>query len=294
MGCQTSLLGRSAACIGAKLMCLVSKHYAKSMPLRDSNAYPAKQTRLQELPVTRNSATATCLCTCLPVKVWTEVSSLDDSSVAATSLADPSFNADECCGDPAAFLAGDASWDVVPCIGDASSLLLGLMLKHLHLLAGHCHHRQSPDSSACQQLPARHHMCQTQRGQSAPPSDLQNSHNRLARQPAEETVQHSVPHAVYDCSTPHLWFLSSAAVATGLTSIPNIMQKQAESAAALAPVLCLIRWLSRLSSKYVESSKGATANEWSYHACCLKRVAIDATADGGKSNGGSTNAICHC
>ncbi len=126
MGCQTSLLGRSAACIGAKLMCLVSKHYAKSMPLRDSNAYPAKQTRLQELPVTRNSATATCLCTCLPVKVWTEVSSLDDSSVAATSLADPSFNADECCGDPAAFLAGDASWDVVPCIGDASSLFAGL------------------------------------------------------------------------------------------------------------------------------------------------------------------------
>ncbi len=131
-------------------------------------------------------------------------------------------------------------------LGMPRHYLLGLMLKHLHLLAGHCHHRQSPDSSACQQLPARHHMCQTQRGQSAPPSDLQNSHNRLARQPAEETVQHSVPHAVYDCSTPHLWFLSSAAVATGLTSIPNIMQNQAESAAALAPVLCLIRWLSRL------------------------------------------------
>ncbi len=117
-------------------------------------------------------------------------------------------------------------------LGMPRHYLLGLMLKHLHLLAGHCHHRHSPDSSACQQLPA--------------PSDLQNSHNRLARQPAEETVQHSVPHAVYDCSTPHLWFLSSAAVATGLTSIPNIMQKQAESAAALAPVLCLIRWLSRL------------------------------------------------
>jgi len=90
------------------------------------NAYPAKQTLLQKLPETPSSATATCVCNCLPVKVWTEVSSLDDSSVAATSLADPSFDADECCGDPAAFIAGDASWDVVPCIGDASSLLAGL------------------------------------------------------------------------------------------------------------------------------------------------------------------------
>ncbi len=43
-----------------------------------------------------------------------------------------------------------------------------------------------------------------------------------------------------------------------------------------------------------QSSEEATADEWPYCACCLQRVAIDATADGRKSNGGSANTICHC
>ncbi len=188
-------------------------------------------------------------------------------------------------------------------------------------------------------------MCQTQRGQSAPPSDLQNSQCRLARQPAEKTVTHRVCFAVYDCSR-RLWSLQSAAVAAGSTCISKIMQKQAEAAssacssvlavtlavkaeasscqqACLAPqapatcicicasvraflaVTCSIaahefvaghmqRHASPAGGKYVQSSNGATGDEWSYYACCLERVAIDATADGRKSYGVSTNAICHC
>jgi len=100
--------------------------FCQEHAFQGSNTYAAKQTLLQKMPVSPSSATATCVCNCLPVKVWTEVSSLDDSSVAATSLADPSFDPDECCGDPAASIAGDASWDAVPCIGDASSLFAGL------------------------------------------------------------------------------------------------------------------------------------------------------------------------
>ena len=100
-------------------------------------------------------------------------------------------------------------------LGMPRHYLLGLMLKRLHLLAGHFHHWRSPAASASQQLPARHHMCQTQRGQSAPPSDLQSSQSRLARQPAEKTVKHRVPLAVDDCSTPHLWSLQSAALGNG-------------------------------------------------------------------------------
>ena len=131
-------------------------------------------------------------------------------------------------------------------LGMRRHCFLGLMLKCLHLLAGHCHHWQSPASSASQQLPARHHMCQTQRGQSAPPSDLQNSQSRIARQPAEKTVKHRMPLAVDDCSTPHLWCLQSVALGADFTHISTIMQKQAEAAAALAPVSCLSRQLSRL------------------------------------------------
>ena len=55
-----------------------------------------------------------------------------------------------------------------------------------------------------------------------------------------------MPLAVCDCSTLHVWFLPTAAVAAGPTCIPEIMQKQAEAAVALAPVSCLSRWLSRL------------------------------------------------